>query len=197
MDDSYASEPEARISMMDKQGIEATLLFPSTGVTIENLLRDDPELLLAHVRAFNRWLADSWRFDFRHRIFSPGIISMVDADEAVHQLEFALEHGARAVQMLPGPATWGVSPADPIYDPFWARVQEAGVLVTYHLGNSGYMERYSADWGEDPDPDGVSARERAHEAHRDCAHPTRGADGRPISGPCCTGIVRSWTPLRS
>ena len=156
VDDSYASDPRARIAMMNKQGIEATLLFPSTGVTIENLLRDDPQLLLAHVRAFNRWLAESWRFDFEHRIFSPAIISLLDPDEAVRQLEFALDHGARVVQLLPGPATWGRSPADPVHDPFWARVEEAGVLVTYHLGNSGYMERYSGDWGENPDPDGIS-----------------------------------------
>ena len=156
VDDSYASEPGSRLAMMDKQGIEAALLFPSTGVTIENLLRDDPELLLAHVRAFNRWLADCWGFDFENRIFSPAMISLVDPVEAVGQLEFALDHGARAVLMLPGPATWGRSPADPVYDPFWARVEEAGVLVTYHLGNSGYMERYSADWGENPDPDGIS-----------------------------------------
>jgi predicted TIM-barrel fold metal-dependent hydrolase len=156
VDDSYASDPNARIAMMDKQGIEATLLFPSTGVTIENLLRDDPELLLAHVRAFNRWLAECWGFDFEHRIYSPAMISLVDPDAAVRQLEFALDHGARVVQMLPGPAVWGRSPADPVHDPFWARVEEAGVLVTYHLGNSGYMERYSADWGENPDPDGIS-----------------------------------------
>jgi predicted TIM-barrel fold metal-dependent hydrolase len=156
VDDSYASDPKARLDMMDKQGIEATLMFPSTGVTIENLLRDDPELLLAHVRAFNRWLAESWSFNFEHRIFSPAMISLVDPDEAVTQLEFALDHGARAIQMLPGPAVWGRSPADPVYNQFWARVQEAGALVTYHLGNSGYMERYSADWGENPDPDGVS-----------------------------------------
>jgi predicted TIM-barrel fold metal-dependent hydrolase len=156
VDDSYASDPKARVAMMDMQGIEATLMFPSTGVTIENLLRDDPELLVAHVRAFNRWLSECWGFDFEHRIFSPAIISLADADEAVRQLDFALDHGARVVQMLPGPAVWGRSPADPIYDPFWARVQEAGALVTYHLGNSGYMERYSADWGENPDPDGIS-----------------------------------------
>jgi predicted TIM-barrel fold metal-dependent hydrolase len=156
VDDTYAADPTARLAMMDAQGIEATLVFPSTGVTIENLLRADPGLLLAHVRAFNRWLADSWTFDYRHRIFSPAIISLVEPDAAVAELEFALAHGARAVQMLPGPATWGRSPADPVYDPFWARIEEAGTLVTYHLGNSGYMERYSADWGEDPDPDGVS-----------------------------------------
>ena len=123
VDDSYASEPGPRLAMMDQQGIQATLLFPSTGVTIENLLRDDPELLLAHVRAFNRWLAETWGFDCDHRIFSPAVISLVDRDEAVRQLEFALGHGARAVQMLPGPATWGRSPADPLYDPFWARLK--------------------------------------------------------------------------
>ena len=110
IDDSYASDPKARIAMMDKQGIEATLMFPSTGVTIENLLRDDPELLLAHVRAFNRWLADCWGFDFEHRIFSPAIISLVDPDEAVRQLEFALDHGARLVQMLPDRPYGGARP---------------------------------------------------------------------------------------
>jgi predicted TIM-barrel fold metal-dependent hydrolase len=156
VDDSYASDPSARIAMMDRQGIEAALLFPSTGVTIENLLREDPELLLAHVRAFNRWLGDSWSFDYEHRIFAPAVVSLVDPDEAVTQLEFGLDRGARAVQLLPGPGTWGRSPADPCYDGFWARVEEASTLVTYHLGNSGYMERYSADWGENPDPDGIS-----------------------------------------
>ena len=27
--------------------------------------------------------------------------------------------------------------------------------MTFHLGNSGYQERYSGDWGEYPDPDGL------------------------------------------
>jgi predicted TIM-barrel fold metal-dependent hydrolase len=184
-DNTYARDPAARIEMMDRQGIEAALMFPSTGVTVENMLRSDPELLLAHVSAFNRWLAEAWTFDYRHRIFSPAVISLVDADRAVAELEFALERGARAVQMLPGPATWGRSPADSLYDPFWARVQEAGVLVTYHLGNSGYMERYSADWGEDPDPDNISPD----------ATGTRGASGQ--RGPLDRGgrSAYQWTML--
>ncbi len=156
VDDRYASDPAARIEMMDAQGIDAALMFPSTGVTIENRMRHDPVLLTAHVEAFNRWLADAWSFDYRHRIFSPAIMSLVDPDFAVRQLEFALERGARLVQLLPGPATWGVSPADRRYDSFWARVEEAGVLVTFHLGNSGFQERYSTDWGEHPDPDGLT-----------------------------------------
>ena len=35
-----------------------------------------------------------------------------------------------------------------MYDPFWARVAEAGITVAYHSGESGYG-RYAADWGED------------------------------------------------
>jgi predicted TIM-barrel fold metal-dependent hydrolase len=154
-DTTYAAEPAARIELMDRQGIEATLIFPSTGVTIENRLRHDPELLAAHVAAFNRWIDDAWSFDYRRRIFAPAIISLVDVDFAVAQLEFALARGARLVQLMPGPATWGRSPADECYDPFWARVNESATLVTFHLGNSGYQERYSPDWGEHPDPDGL------------------------------------------
>ena len=154
-DDSYAADPAARVAMMDEQGIEATLIFPSTGVTIENRTRHDPELLAAHVQAFNRWLSEAWTFDYDGRIFAPALISLVDPDLAVTQLELALAGGARLVQLLPGPATWGRSPADPIHDGFWSRVEEAGIVVTFHLGNSGFQERYSADWGENPDPDGV------------------------------------------
>ena len=82
-DDSYASDPAARVAMMDQQGIEATLMFPSTGVTIDNAIGGDPELLVAHMRAFNRWLSDSWRFDYEHRIFSPAVIDLADPDAAV------------------------------------------------------------------------------------------------------------------
>jgi predicted TIM-barrel fold metal-dependent hydrolase len=46
--------------------------------------------------------------------------------------------------MAPG---GGRSPADPVYDPFWARVDEAGITVAYHSGESGYG-RYMVDWGE-------------------------------------------------
>lgn len=42
VDDSYASDPKARLAMMDKQGIEATLMFPSTGVTIETCSDGSP-----------------------------------------------------------------------------------------------------------------------------------------------------------
>ena len=55
------------------------------------------------------------------------------------------------VYLKPGPLP-GRSPADPIHDPFWARCEEAGIPVLFHLGNSGLTEFYSALWGEKPNP---------------------------------------------
>jgi predicted TIM-barrel fold metal-dependent hydrolase len=164
-DDSYASDRAARVELMDRQGIEATLMFPSTGVTVANAIGHDPELLAAHMRAFNRWLSETWSFDYQHRIFSPAVIDLADADAAIAELDRVMDEGARAIQILPGPALWatanspGRSPADPVYDPVWARVNEARLLVCLHLGNSGYMEHLSAHWGEDPDPDGVRSND--------------------------------------
>lgn len=190
VDDSYASDPAARVELMDRQGIEATLMFPSTGVTIANAIGDDPRLLAAHMRAFNRWLADTWTFDYRQRIISPAMIVLADSDAAVAELDRVLAQGARAIQILPGPARWstadgpGRSPADAVHEAFWARVNEAGVLVCLHLGNAGYMEHHSADWGEDPDPDGVRSPD--------------GSGSTSLKGPDDPGKGRSafqWTML--
>jgi predicted TIM-barrel fold metal-dependent hydrolase len=164
-DDSYASDPAARIDMMDRQGIQAALMFPSTAVTIPNAIGDDVELRAAHARAFNRWASDAWGFNYENRIISVAVIDLADPDAAVTELDTVMAEGARAIQLLPGPALWstrdapGRSPADPAYDAFWSRVNEARLLVTLHLGNAGYMEHYSADWGEDPDPDGLRSND--------------------------------------
>jgi predicted TIM-barrel fold metal-dependent hydrolase len=39
-----------------------------------------------------------------------------------------------------------------VYDPFWARVNEARLLVTFHSSESGYNEMFSRYWSEDPNP---------------------------------------------
>ena len=79
------------------------------------------------------------------------MLSLRDVDAAVVELERVLAEGARVVGLRPGPA-YGRSPADPHFDAFWARVNEAGVLVAFHIGESGYNEMMAPFWGEDPNP---------------------------------------------
>lgn len=142
---------DARLALMDAQGVEAILIFPTLAVCVEHFMKDDPEQLYANVHAFNRWLDDDWGFDYQGRIFGVPMLSLRDVDRAVEELEFVLGRGARAIGLRPGPA-FGRSPADPHFDPFWARVDEARIPVCFHIAESGYNELYSTAWGEEANP---------------------------------------------
>ncbi|MFN0093043.1 MAG: amidohydrolase family protein [Acidimicrobiales bacterium] len=144
-------ERGARLELMDAQGVEATLLFPSTGVTVEPAFEGDKTTICANFRAFNRWLAEDWGLGADGRLFGTPLISLVDADVAVAELEWALARGCRAVNLAAGPA-YGRSPADPVFDPFWARMHEARVLCAIHVGDAGYNRREAAAWGEEARP---------------------------------------------
>ena len=142
---------DARMALMDRQGLESIFLFPSIAVMIEYWMQHDVELLYACFDGFNRWLDETWGFDHRSRIYAAPVISLRDRDRAVAQLDDALVRGARVIVMAPGPA-YGRSPADPHFDAFWSRVNEAKLAVVYHIGESGYLDRYSVDWGEEANP---------------------------------------------
>jgi len=142
---------DARLALMDRQGIESIFLFPTLGVCVEHFMKDDPEQTYANLRAFNRWLDEEWGFNHRGRILAAPIVSLLDPVEAVKDLEWALGRDARIVNIRVGPAH-GRSPANPIFDPFWARVNEAHVTISYHVGESGYNEMMSVHWGEKANP---------------------------------------------
>ena len=142
---------DARIALLDEQGVDAAVMFPTLAVTVENLMLDDVPLSYASLRSFNRWLAEDWGWAYQERIFSAALLSLLDRDEAVRELERVLAEGARVIHLRPGPAA-GRSPADPHFDPFWARLEEAGVPLAFHISESGYNELYGVAWGEAPNP---------------------------------------------
>lgn len=122
---------EVRLQRMDQQGVERVLLFPTLGVILEGYADHDPQLLYDMFHAFNLWLEEDWGFAWRDRIYAVPYIPMMDVERSVAELESVLKLGAKAITLRPGPC-YGRSPADPYFDPFWARVNEAGVLVTFH-----------------------------------------------------------------
>jgi predicted TIM-barrel fold metal-dependent hydrolase len=145
-------ERAARLAAMDEQGVEKVVLFPTLGVTVEGLMADDAEILHDCFHAFNQWVDDDWGFAYQDRIYAAPYISLRDVDRAVKELEWVLGRGARVITMRPGPA-YGRSPAHPHFDPFWSRVNEAGVLVTYHVydGASAYRDMFRQWWAAPPE----------------------------------------------
>jgi predicted TIM-barrel fold metal-dependent hydrolase len=132
---------DARVRALDEQGLEACWLFPTLGVLYEELLKHDVQAVCWTFRAFNQWLDEDWGFDYQGRIFAAPYMPLGDVGFAVRELEWALGRGARLVCMRPAPVwtpTGPRSPADPCFDPFWARVAEAGIPVIVHAGDSGY-----------------------------------------------------------
>jgi predicted TIM-barrel fold metal-dependent hydrolase len=127
------------------------LLYPGLALTVEHQLRDDRDVCVANMRAFNEWLDDEWGFAYRDRIFAVPFLTLVDLDAAVRDLEWALDRGARVVHLLFTPVD-GKSIADPSFDPFWARLEEAGVPISFHGCDSGYSELFTTQWGEAPRP---------------------------------------------
>jgi len=146
-------DPAERVLVMDEQGIESCFLFPTLAVGMEQALVTDLPAQRVAFRAFNRWLHDDWSFNYQSRIYAAPYMLLSDVDNAVAELEWALERDARVVCMVAGPVVTDAgskSPADPHFDPFWARVNEAGVTLAYHGGDNGYG-KYVEEYGEPGD----------------------------------------------
>jgi predicted TIM-barrel fold metal-dependent hydrolase len=141
---------DRRLEVMDVQGVQAAIMFPQAdGLVIHSAFPESAEKSMAAVRAFNRWVDAEWGFSYGDRIFVPAAISLMDVELALPEVDWAIEHGARGFLFPPGPMN-GRSPADPIYDPFWARLNEAKVGVMVHLNYTDYAKQ-SARFSEDPD----------------------------------------------
>ena len=146
-------DPAARLSAMDEQGLTGAMLFPTLGVGMEGALSGDRPALLAALGGFNRWLHEDWTYNYEDRIFPAPCLTLADVGWAVSELERVLANGARVINMRPGPIS------DPAgnrsfghrsHDPFWARVNEAGITVAFHAGDAGYGFMLD-EWGVNPD----------------------------------------------
>jgi predicted TIM-barrel fold metal-dependent hydrolase len=132
---------DARLAVMDEQGVAGALLFPTLGVGIEEALKADPAACAAVFEAFNRWLDEDWGFRYQGRIFAVPCIPMLDATAAVAELRRVAEAGAITVNIRcsPVPVPGGYqSPFGREYDGFWGLAQEAGIVVATHAGLDGY-----------------------------------------------------------
>ncbi len=152
---------DARLAVMDTQGLERVWMFPTLGMIYEEPLRHDPEGVTLMFSAFNRWLDEDWGLAYRDRIFAAPYIPLVDVAWACRELEWAIGRGARTIVMRPAAPTTAsgpVSPADMRNDPFWARVNEAGITVVVHAGDAGYTSHgyardgFTTDFGGIPQP---------------------------------------------
>ena len=130
---------------LDELGIDLSILYPSLGLVLIGL--PDDELRQACCRALNTYIAGVLD-GYGDRLLAPATIPMVTPDEAIAELDHAVEVlGYRTImisswverRLADGGTRPDVLALDSAYDydPFWRRCAEHRVAVTAHSGTMG------------------------------------------------------------
>ena len=62
---------DARLAVMDEQGVEKNFLFPTLGDCVEHYMADDPVMAYDVFHAFNQWLDEDWSYNYQDRLYAP------------------------------------------------------------------------------------------------------------------------------
>jgi uncharacterized protein len=123
-------DPKERLALLDKDGLDKAIIYPTLGLAWETEDVEDLELQAAYARAYNRWVVD-FCTDSGGRLVPIAHISFGEPGEAARELERAVRAGCRGAFFVPFTSTYK-SHAHPDYDPFWAKAQELNVPVAIH-----------------------------------------------------------------
>jgi predicted TIM-barrel fold metal-dependent hydrolase len=139
-----------RLEHMDREGIDAQVLYGSMTLSFETIL--DRDLAVACMRAYNDYIADDCR-PFGTRLFPVGYLSLADVGEAVAELHRCVERlGMIGVHVppsvpVPHPAAPGAFPAvrlpkhvcHPDFGPVFAAAEALDVALGVHGSPGVYL----------------------------------------------------------
>jgi predicted TIM-barrel fold metal-dependent hydrolase len=142
-----------RIAKLDEFGVESCVLFPGQFVAALGWIEKKAQRLgydgaHAVVHAYNQYLVSEWRLDFEDRAYAAAVLPLWDRDWSVKEAKWLVENGARAVMLLLGPGEGDRSAADFYFDPVWSVLNEAGVLLTFHVSEASFMHPLIHRFGE-------------------------------------------------
>ena len=126
-------EPNAKLKAMDRDGVEAEVIFPEIGGT----KLCTPEMVgsdwMDMIRGYNDSMADFASIDTK-RLLTAYQIPLFDIDFAVKEVERLVKRGARCVQLPSYPSEYGLPDVHHSrYDPLWSAISEAGLTILNHL----------------------------------------------------------------
>ena len=128
-----AYDPQERVDAFNMMGVKAQLLFPAG--------TNDDAIAFQHAT--------------HGRARAAVRIDMKDPDSACKELDRVLKLGALHLNLPCADPPGGVSPSHDLWDPFWARCEEADIAVTLHLACSGMLSGQAPmlpdrAWGDSP-----------------------------------------------
>lgn len=127
-----AYDPLARIAELDREGIEAELIYTSLGLIMYTI--EDGDFQTACFRAFNDWLADFCSAAPR-RLFGVAMIPPHSPERAVAELERCARLGLRGA-MVSVDEDDDQSYSHPDYDRLWRAAAELNMPISLHVAAS-------------------------------------------------------------
>jgi uncharacterized protein len=125
-------DPLARLRVMDGEGIDAVLLYPTIGICWEGHVTDGA-LATAYTRAYNRWLAEFCRAE-PTRLYPVAHISLLDPEGAVEETIRARRDGCVGIYLSPDLAARGGRHFDdPVFARFWETAQDLEMPIGFHV----------------------------------------------------------------
>ena len=132
-----AFDPEERRHVNDLLGFRGGLVFPTSAFN-QVIAATDREVLIGGIRALNRGMAAFCAPDARN-IGTAYIPLGAGPEMSLTLIEEAIQGGLRVLVIDTVAPMGGRSFTHPDYDRVWARIQDAGLRITLHVGvNGGY-----------------------------------------------------------
>jgi uncharacterized protein len=124
--------PKERLGVLDAEGIDIVLLYPTIGICWEGHTQD-AALAHAYTEAYNRWLVDFCSFD-RKRLIPIAHLNLLDVDLAIAEMRRAHAAGCRGIYLSPDMFARGRKRFDdPSLDRFWATAQDLEMPIAFHV----------------------------------------------------------------
>ncbi|MEE2674837.1 MAG: amidohydrolase family protein [Myxococcota bacterium] len=142
-----AYDASARIEYMDRVGIWAMALYPNVGGFGSQafLSLQDPELMLACVRAYNDFLID-WISPDPRRFIPILATPFWDVEASVAEIERCAKIGHQGVLFTGEPQSHGMPIlGSPHWNPLWAAAQACDLPVSFHIGAGTFDDGYTPE----------------------------------------------------
>lgn len=127
---------EDRPAALDHIGVASQLVFNTmlSGFLVDAEHGDDIEFAYALARLHNRAMADFCAVD--RRLLSTLYVPLADLARVDAMADEVIAQGASAI-LIPSQCPDGHSPSHVGLDGLWARAQEAGIPIVFHVGGGG------------------------------------------------------------
>ncbi|HEY3722042.1 MAG TPA: amidohydrolase family protein [Acidimicrobiia bacterium] len=134
LEDFLADGCSAReyLRCMDREGIDAVVLYPSIGLFVPFLPSLSPEESAGACRAYNEWLA-GYRAEDPARLTGVALVPTADVALAAREAEHAAALGLPGVMVRPN-ALYGRDLGDPAYDQLYRALEELELTLSVHEG---------------------------------------------------------------